>query len=41
MFTNSTQEKYWMFTDENELNSIRAKVNADFIEKHGARMSVS
>lgn len=41
MFPQSSQNRFWMFRDENELTALREKTNADFIEKHGANMSVS
>lgn len=30
-----------MFSDENDLAALREKTNAEFIEKHGAHMTVS
>ncbi|XP_043682501.1 cyclin-H [Vespula pensylvanica] len=39
MFPQSSQNRFWMFRDENELTALREKTNADFIEKHGANMS--
>lgn len=41
MFPQSTQKKYWMFSDETDLTALREKTNADFIAKHGASMTVS
>lgn len=41
MFPYSSQKKYWIFSDENDLTTLREKTNADFIAKHGANMTVS
>lgn len=41
MFSQSSQKKYWMFSDENDLTMLREKNNAVFIEKHGTNMTVS
>lgn len=41
MFPQSTQKKFWMFSDEADLTVLREKTNADFIAKHGANMTVS
>lgn len=41
MFPQSSQKKFWMFSDENDLTTLREKTNAEFIEKHGANMTVS
>jgi len=41
MFSQSSQKKYWMFSDENDLMVLREKTNAEFIAKHGADMTVS
>jgi len=41
MFPQSSQKKYWMFNDENDLTALREKTNAEFIAKHGANMTVS
>lgn len=41
MFPQSSQKKYWMFSDENDLTVLREKTNAEFIERHGANMTVS
>jgi len=41
MFPYSSQKKYWMFSDENDLTTLREKTNVDFIAKHGANMTVS
>ena len=41
MFPLSTQKKYWMFSDENDLFALRQKTNAEFIKKHGGDMTVS
>ncbi|KAH0954311.1 hypothetical protein HN011_005482 [Eciton burchellii] len=39
MFPQSSQKKYWMFSDENDLMVLREKTNAEFIAKHGADMT--
>lgn len=39
MFPQSSQKKYWMFSDENDLTVLREKTNAEFIERHGANMT--
>ncbi|KAK0093944.1 hypothetical protein PV326_012293 [Microctonus aethiopoides] len=39
MFPTSTQKKYWMFADENDLTHLRQKTNAAFIEKYGGNMT--
>ncbi|KAI4500477.1 hypothetical protein M0802_004439 [Mischocyttarus mexicanus] len=39
MFPQSSQRRFWMFKDENELNALREKTNSEFIDKHGANMS--
>lgn len=41
MFPCSSQKKYWIFSDENDLTVLREKTNADFIAKHGVNMTVS
>lgn len=41
MFPQSSQKKYWMYSDENDLTILREKNNAEFIEKHGINMTVS
>lgn len=41
MFPHSSQKRYWIFSDENDLTVFREKTNADFIERHGANMTVS
>jgi hypothetical protein len=41
MFPQSSQKKYWIFSDENDLTTLREKTNADFIAKHGVNMTVS
>jgi len=41
MFPQSSQMKFWMFSDENDLTILREKTNAEFIEKHGTNMTVS
>lgn len=41
MFPQSSQRNYWMFSDESDLTALREKTNAEFIEKHGANMTVS
>ncbi|XP_034941959.1 cyclin-H [Chelonus insularis] len=39
MFSTSTQKKYWMYKDENDLTSLREKTNAEYIEKFGVNMT--
>ena len=41
MFPQSSQRRYWIFSDENDLTALREKTNAEFIQKHGASMTVS
>lgn len=41
MFSQSTQQKFWLFCDESELLRARVEANTKFIEKHGSRMPVS
>lgn len=41
MFPQSSQRRYWIFSDENDLTALREKTNAEFIQKHGANMTVS
>lgn len=41
MFPQSSQSRYWIFSDENDLTALREKTNAEFIQKHGANMTVS
>lgn len=41
MFPQSSQRKYWIFSDENDLTALREKTNAEFIQRHGANMKVS
>ena len=41
MFPLSTQKKFWLFSDESDLAALRAQTNRNFIEKHGANMTVS
>lgn len=41
MFTQSSQKKFWMFSDENDLTMLRENTNAEFIKKHGSDMTVS
>ncbi|XP_045460075.1 cyclin-H [Harmonia axyridis] len=38
MFSTSTQIKYWMFTDEPELNNLRKKANQKHIEDYGKQI---
>ncbi|XP_044739090.1 cyclin-H [Chrysoperla carnea] len=38
MFPYSTQKKFWMFFDENEINRLREKANTTFILKHGQNL---
>lgn len=40
MFPYSTQKKFWMFFDENEINHLREKANTTFILKHGQNLPV-
>lgn len=41
MFPQSSQSRFWIFSDENDLTALREKTNAEFIQKHGANMTVS
>ena len=41
MFPQSSQRRYWIFSDENDLTALREKTNAEFVQKHGADMTVS
>lgn len=41
MFPQSSQKRYWVFSDENDLTVLREKTNAEFIERHGTNMTVS
>ena len=41
MFPLSSQKNYWLFNDENDLARLREETNAEFIAKHGAKMTVS
>ncbi|XP_008202058.1 cyclin-H isoform X1 [Nasonia vitripennis] len=38
MFPLSTQKKYWLYNDENDIAILRKEANAEFIAKHGANM---
>ncbi|XP_014212754.1 cyclin-H [Copidosoma floridanum] len=39
MFPASSQKKFWLFNDENDLSTLREEANAEFIAKHGADVS--
>lgn len=41
MFPLSSQKKYWLFNDENDIAILRKEANAEFIAKHGVNMTVS
>lgn len=40
MFPQSSQRRYWIFSDENDLTALREKTNVEFIQRHGSNMTV-
>jgi len=40
MFSTSSQKQNWIFSDENEISSLKEEVNASFISVHGSKIPV-
>ncbi|KAF6040082.1 CycH [Bugula neritina] len=38
MFSTSSQKQNWIFSDENEISSLKEEVNASFISVHGSKI---